>query len=178
METILPARLKPGDTIGVVSPSNPVGESLQKQLECGADFLRGLGFQVVLGEHVSASTLGYAAAPQEKASDIHAMFADPAVQAIICSQGGATANACLPFLDWDLIHGHPKIFMGISDITVLLNAMFSRTGLVTFHGDDLLWGFGRGQTEYDREEFLDRLVQAQIGPVRPSGRGRSMIRSG
>ncbi len=179
METILPARLKPGDTIGVVSPSTPVGESLQPQLDCGVEFLRGLGFQVALGEYVSSRTMGwYAAAPEEKAGDIHSMFADPTVQAIICSQGGATANACLPYLDWELIRSHPKVFLGISDITVLLNAIYTQTGLVTFHGNDLLWGFGRGQTAYDRAEFLGRLVNGEIGSVRTSGRERLTIRVG
>jgi Uncharacterized proteins, homologs of microcin C7 resistance protein MccF len=147
------------------------------QFRQGIAFLEGHGFEVVIGKHVSSSTLGYAASPREKAEDINQMFADESVRAIICSQGGATANACLPHLDWETIRGHPKIFLGISDITVLLNAIYHKTGLVTFHGNDLLWGFGRNPTYYDEQEFIARLVDGRIGEI-PSGRERRMIRSG
>jgi len=105
------------------------------------------------------------------------MFADKSVKAIICSQGGATANACLPYLNWDIIRENPKIFLGISDITVLLNAIHHKTGLVTFHGNDVMWGFGKNPTTYDKQEFIARLMDAKIGKVNPS-RERQTIRSG
>jgi muramoyltetrapeptide carboxypeptidase len=169
-------KLSLGDTIGVVSPSTPV-EPGNPQLANGVRFLEGLGFKVILGEHVFSNTLGYAASPTEKAADIMAMFGNPAVKAIICSQGGDTANASLPDLDWQVIVDNPKVFLGISDITVLLNAIYTKTGLVTFHGNDVMWGFGRHPTAYDRQEFLARLVDGKIGRVTASG-PRKAIRSG
>jgi muramoyltetrapeptide carboxypeptidase len=175
--TLLPPKLNPGDTLGIVSPSTPVTEELDDQFRNGVRFLESLGFQVKTGRHVRSTSWGYAASPREKAEDIHAMFADDSVQAIICSQGGATANACLPYLDWELIRAHPKIFLGISDISVLLNAIHHKTGLVTFHGNDVMWGFGRTPSAYDRDEFLARLVDARIGAITPN-RGRRTIRSG
>jgi len=174
---MIPMRLKAGDAIGIVSPSTPVTGELDEQFRRGVDFLESLGFRPVIGEHVRSRTLGYAASPQEKAEDINRMFADTSVKAIICSQGGATANACLPYLNWDVIRGNPKIFLGISDITVLLNAIHHRTGLVTFHGDDVMWGFGKHPAAYDRQEFIARLMDAQIGGVAPS-RERRTIRGG
>jgi muramoyltetrapeptide carboxypeptidase len=173
---MLANHLSPGDTIGVVSPSTPV-EPDSPQLANGVRFLEGLGFKVVLGKHVFSNTLGYAASPTDKAADLMDMFANPAVRAIICSQGGDTANACLPYLDWQVIRDNPKIFLGISDITVLLNAIYAKTGLVTFHGNDVMWGFGRYPTAYDRQEFLDRLVDGKIGRVTALG-PRVAMRSG
>ena len=173
---MLAQKLSPGDTIGVVSPSTPV-EPDNQQLANGVRFLEGLGFKAILGEHVFSSTLGYAASPTEKAADIMEMFTNPAVKAIICSHGGDTANACLPYLDWHVIRDNPKIFLGISDITVLLNAIYAKTGLVTFHGNDVMWGLGRHHTAYDRQEFLDSLVEGKIGRVTPVG-SRTAIRSG
>ena len=134
-------------------------------------------FFILPGEHIRSTSWGYAASPQEKAADIHRMFADPAVRAVLCTQGGMTANACLPHLDWDLIRAHPKIIIGISDITVLLNAIFTRTGLVTFHAGDLLWGFGRGSAAYELDEFRTRLVEGSAGPI-PANGPRRCIRSG
>ncbi len=174
---VLPHRLKINDTIGVVSPSTPVTPDLEQQLSQGTTFLERLGFKTVFGDHLRSASLGYCASPLEKAADINGMFADDTIQAVICSQGGATANGCLPYLDWDLIRSHPKIFMGISDITVLLNAIHQKTGMITFHGDDLVWGFGRKPTDYDEQEFLSRLVEGRIGLVAAHDERRT-IRSG
>ncbi len=175
--TLIPMRLKAGDAIGIVSPSTPVGDDLDEQFWDGVDFLEYLELSPVIGDHVRSNTLGYAASPQEKAEDINRMFADEAIKAIICSQGGATANACLSYLDWDAIRDNPKIFLGISDITVLLNAIHHKTGLVTFHGDDVMWGFGRHPADYDRQEFIARLMDARIGEV-AANRERRTVRGG
>ena len=174
---IIPKKLSKGDAIGIVSPSTPVTQELAAQFRQGVEFLEQLGFKVVVGEHAHSMTWGYTAAPQEKAADLNRMFADETIQAIICSQGGATANACLPYLDWENIRENPKVFLGISDITVLLNAIHQKTGLVTFHGNDVMWGFGRQPTQYDEQEFVARLMEGRIGEIPPS-RGRRKIRSG
>jgi len=105
------------------------------------------------------------------------MFADPAVRAIICAQGGDTANTPLPLIDWDSIRQNPKIFLGLSDITVLLNAIYHKTGLITFHGNDILWGFGNNLTDYEQQEFTRILIQGEIGHY-PPNQGRKTIRGG
>lgn len=174
---LIPRRVQPGDTIGVISPSNPVTDELVEQFTAGIAWLEALGFRVLVGEHVRSTSWGHGAAPQEKAEDINRMFADRSVGAIICTQGGNTANACLPYLDWDCIRANPKIFMGISDITVLLNAIYLKTDLVTFHGNDVIWGFGREPQEYDREQFVSRLMSATIGIV-PQRMERRAVRAG
>lgn len=174
---IRPSRLRVGDVIGIVAPSTPTDAVLHAQVEQGVAFLRELGFEVRFAPHVGARTLRYAASGAEKAADLHAMFADPEVKAILCAQGGVTANASLSFLDWDLIREHPKPFIGISDITVLLNAITTRTGLVTYHGDDLMWGFGRGTTDYNRSEFLSTFVDGRVGLI-PANRRRTTLRGG
>jgi muramoyltetrapeptide carboxypeptidase len=174
---VIPRRLRPGDRIGIVSPSSPVTQEREEQFTKGLDFLDRLGLRCVIGSHVRSNTLGYAASPPQKAGDINRMFADPDINAIICTQGGVTANACLSFLDWDVIAGNPKIFAGISDITVLLNAIYTKTGLVTFHGNDLLWGFGRNPTPYDRSEFVRQLMDGCVGDI-PAAGIRKTVRGG
>ncbi len=156
---MIPKRLKKGDTIGIVSPSAPVSQDLKDQFEEGQNFLKNLGFNIKLGEDVFENNNGSLVTPEEKANDINSMFADEDVAAIICSQGGETANSVLPLLDFDIIKSNPKILLGISDITVLLNAIYYKTGLVTFHGNDILWGFGKNPTTYDKQEFKRRLIK-------------------
>jgi muramoyltetrapeptide carboxypeptidase len=177
MTKINPRKLLVGDTIGVVAPSDPVLPDQEDKLQMGIDYLENLGFKVKLGAHIRAKTLGYAAAPQEKAHDINVMFADPNISAIICAQGGDTANAPLSLLDWASIQENPKIFLGLSDITVLLNAITHKTGLVTFHGNDILWGFGNELSDYEHSEFLRVLIEGEIGPI-PPNQPRVRVRSG
>ena len=162
---LLPEKLKPGDVIGIVSPSEPVYAEQEVHYAAGAAWLERQGFAVREGNYVRVAPSGEVPTAAQKAEDLNRMFADPEVKAIICSQGGDSAQECLPYIDWNCIRQHPKIFTGISDITVLLNAIYQETGLVTFHGNDVVWGFGRKPQEYDRSEFIDRFVEGAIGDI-------------
>jgi muramoyltetrapeptide carboxypeptidase len=163
---MIPRKLQIGDTIGIISPSAPVTEETLGQFNKGIEFLKNAGFKTKIAKNALKNTLKYSATPEEKAYGLNSMFADPKVKAIICSQGGDNSNAILPLIDFNLIRKNPKIFLGISDITVLLNAINKETGLVTFHGNDLMWGFGREPTKYDEEEFRGRLIEGKIGEIR------------
>ena len=77
---IRPDRLRSGDVIGIVAPSTPIDTALRAQVDQGAAFLRGLGFEVRFAPHVEARTLGHAASGAEKAVDLHAFFLDPDVK--------------------------------------------------------------------------------------------------
>ena len=177
MSVIHPRKLSPGDTIGIVAPSDPVLPDQEPKLQAGITVLENLGFKVKHGRHIRSTALGFSAAPQEKADDINAMFADPAVSAIICAQGGNTANAPLSLLNWEMIQNNPKVFIGISDITVLLNAIYHKVGLVTYHGNDILWGFGNTLTDYEHSEFKRIMIDGQIGSY-PPNQPRALVRSG
>ncbi|MEW6184807.1 MAG: LD-carboxypeptidase, partial [Thermodesulfobacteriota bacterium] len=174
---MIASRLRPGDRIGIISPSSSIPGQAHEQFRRGLDFLSSLGLIPVIGKQVCSKSLGYAASPEEKLEDLHGFFSDPSIKALICTQGGDTANACLSDLDWDLVKNHPKIFMGLSDNTVLLNALYRRTGLVTFHGPDVFWGLGKNPTAYDREQFMSRLMEGKIGNI-PPNRERKTVRGG
>jgi muramoyltetrapeptide carboxypeptidase len=105
------------------------------------------------------------------------MFRASEIYAIICSQGGDSAEQVLPYLDWDVIRLNPKVLIGISDITVLLNAVNRATGLITFHGNDVVWGLGRHPQSYDREAFIARIIKGEVGLI-PPNRERYSIRGG
>lgn len=174
---MIPYKLKTSDKIGIVSPSSPITKDCMEQFNKGIKYLNDSGFEVAIAKNAFANTAGYSATPQEKAEDINNMFADKSIKAIICSQGGENANACLPYLDWETIKENPKIFLGISDITVLLNSIHAKTGLVTFHGNDVIWGFGTNPEPYDAQEFMDRLIHGKTGIINGNG-VRATIRGG
>jgi muramoyltetrapeptide carboxypeptidase len=128
---LFPARLRPGDTIGLINPSGAVYE--RTPYEETHERLHALGFQVKEGEHLRARYGHMAGTPQQRADDLHAMFRDPEVAGILAMTGGSGANRVLPLLDYDLIAEHPKFLGGFSDVTALITAVHVRTGLVTFH---------------------------------------------
>ena len=181
MNQHIPFRLKPGDTIGVVTPSAPISMSPSpdpyKELEQGTALLREMGFDIKFGKHALKEGEYVAGSARERAEDINRMFADPIIRAIIPFHGGYNYNACLPYLDWDIIRDNPKILMGFSGCTIFLLAMYARVGLVTFHGNLIIWHFGLNPTAYDQDEFLARLVEGRIGLVNKNSVWRT-IRDG
>lgn len=154
-------RLKAGDKIGVAAPSDPVRGARQfEELYRGAGLLKEMGFDVEIGRYVSSSS------PVERAMDVNLFFSRPDVRAIICARGGDSAETVLPFLQWDTIADNPKIFVGFSDATVLINAIYAKAGLVTFHGPDVCFTLGKYPFAYTMEELAARLCNGKTGKVR------------
>ncbi len=142
---IKPNALKPSATIGIVSPSSWMNES---DLKTAISVFEDKGYTLIFGESVFLKKDSFAGTPEQRAKDIHSMFANPEVDAIICTRGGYGANRVLPLLDYDLIGGNPKIFMGYSDITGYLSSITQETGLVTFHGP-MLATFKKGNVPFN-----------------------------
>ncbi len=127
-----PRRLRPGDTLGLVSPANATFE--REPLQIAIESLQALGFKVKPGEFVAARRGPFAGTDAQRAADLNAMFADESVAGILAMTGGSGCNRIVDKLDYDLIRRKPKFFGGFSDLTSLVNAIHRQTGLVTFHG--------------------------------------------
>jgi muramoyltetrapeptide carboxypeptidase len=127
-----PRRLQPGDTVGVVAPATATFQ--QVELDIVRESLEGLGLKVRMGEHVMNRYGSLGGADRDRAADINRFFGDRDVKAVLPTRGGWGSARLLPLLDFDLIRRNPKIILGYSDITALLNGIHARTGLVTFHG--------------------------------------------
>lgn len=124
-------RLRPGNTIGLINPSGAIYE--RAPYEVTIETLQALGFQVREAPNVRARYGHMAGTPEQRAKDVNAMFADPAIHGILAVTGGSGANRILPLLDYPLIQRNPKFIGGFSDVTALVNAIHAKTGLVTFH---------------------------------------------
>ena len=175
---IIPKRLKVGDTIGVVSPSMALDERRQKALETASKIFEDMGFKIKLAPHVFAKDDYSAGTPKQRASDINAFFTDKDIHMVFCSVGGDTANGVLPFLDFKTIKRNPKIFMGYSDITVLLNAIKHKTGLQTYHGGCLTHFGAEDLSMYDIAEFKHILMEGRKGLIPASDNKRAVVRDG
>ena len=130
-KTIKPKRLKKGDTIGLITPGSFIDDDgLQKAVTN----LEGLDFQVKLAKNIRAERGFTAGTDAQRLADLHSMFADKQVAGIWCARGGYGCSRLLPEIDYGLIQKHPKVLVGFSDITALLQGIYKETGLVGFHG--------------------------------------------
>lgn len=128
---VKPPRLKPGDCVGLIEPASSSFESVKIQI--AVEVVEALGLKARPSPHIS-DRYGYLAGKdKDRAADVNAFFADPAVNAIVAVRGGWGCARLLPYLDFGAIARNPKILVGYSDLTALLLPVYARTGLVTFH---------------------------------------------
>lgn len=156
---VRPKRLAPGQTVGLIAPASNVFET--EETRFAIDVVRSLGFEVREGQHLYAKSQYLAGSDADRAADINAMFADKSVDAIFCLRGGYGTPRILPYLDYDLIRKNPKVLLGYSDITALLNAITAKSGLVTFHGPIAKQNF----SDYTLSEYRKVLVKPAKHPT-------------
>ncbi len=131
-----PRALKPGDTVGLVAPASYTFDLWR--LDDAAARVRAIGLEPKFGKNVRGRRGFLAGTDEERVADLHDMFADRSVSAIFSLQGGYGTPRLLDRLDYDLIRRNPKILLGFSDITGLHLAISRKSGLVTFHGPNML----------------------------------------
>ncbi|MCA1582995.1 MAG: LD-carboxypeptidase [Acidobacteria bacterium] len=129
---VKPRALKPGDTVGLISPSSYIFDLWK--MDSAVTRLESLGLKSKIGRHAKARHGYMAGTVQERVDDLHAMFSDPTVAAVFCLGGGYGTERLLDSIDYALIRKNPKILLGYSDITGLHLAINRRAGVVTFHG--------------------------------------------
>jgi muramoyltetrapeptide carboxypeptidase len=127
-----PNKLEAGHKIAVTAPGGAIWDP--KEVLRFEQLLRNKGYAVVLGKSLTKKHGYLAGKDEERAAEIMSFFADPTINGIIAMRGGWGCARLLNLLDYSVIQANPKVFMGFSDITSLLNAIFIKTGLVTFHG--------------------------------------------
>ena len=114
-------RLKPGDTVALINPSSAIYE--RAPYVTTTEALQALGFKVREAPHLRARYGHFAGTDAQRAGDVNAMFADPAVHGILAMTGGSGGGRILPLIDYPLIRRNPKFLGGFSDLTALINAV-------------------------------------------------------
>jgi muramoyltetrapeptide carboxypeptidase len=147
---VRPPILRKGDTVGIVTLGSPLDPA---KIDTRLNFLKGLGFQVVLGDYVYANNGYLAGTDQQRASDLMKMYNNTDVRAILPTRGGVGVEGILPYLDYQLIANNPKIISGYSDITILLNVINLITDQITFHSL-LLLDFRSSTPSYNFDQFF------------------------
>ncbi|MFA6577057.1 MAG: S66 peptidase family protein [Nocardioides sp.] len=133
-----PKPLRPGDRIGVTSPSSGVAAPMRRRLDVALRTLRDGGYDVVVGDCMDGE--GVVSAPKEqRAAELTAMLRDPAIRAVVPPWGGELAIDLLDLLDWAaLAEAEPTWLVGFSDLSTILLPLTLRLGWATLHGNNLM----------------------------------------
>ncbi len=159
-----PTVLKPGDYIGIIAPAGAV-ESEQSIL-LTREVLEEFGFRVKEGAHIRSRYGNLAGTDQERIDDIHAMFEDTEVKGILCIRGGTGVSRLLDRIDYNLIANNPKVLLGYSDITGLILALYTKIGLVSFHGAVGTSTWSNQLAQKFKEQFFENKLQTFANPGR------------
>jgi muramoyltetrapeptide carboxypeptidase len=151
MGIVKPKRLKQGEVIGIISPASSP-DDLTK-INSGVQYLEKLGYRVEVGKNVGLKEGYLAGSDKERLDDLHSMFKNKNVRAILSVRGGYGSGRLLDKIDYNLIKKNPKIFVGYSDINALQAAFYTKTGLVTFSGPMVAVDFHQEVSAFTEEIF-------------------------
>jgi len=168
MKKIYPKKLEKGDEIRVVAPSCSISIISQANREISNKRLADLGLKISFSKNVEETDDFGSSSIKSRVADLHKAFSDKKVKAVFTVIGGFNCNHLLKYLDWNLIKNNPKIFIGFSDTTALQNAIFAKTGLVTYSGP--AWStFGQKlHFDYTMDYFKKCLMTNEVSEIKPA----------
>lgn len=154
---IFPPKLKANDTVAIVSPSSPTNSwEITKTI----NFLKSLDLKVEVGKSISNQSNKYrylAASDMERIDEFNNFINREDISAIIASRGGYGSMRIIDSIDFATIEKFPKIFLGFSDFTYILNSISKINRLATYHGPVGISSF----TNYTRKYFINALFENQ-----------------
>ena len=158
MKTTIPKKLSQGSTLQVIAPARSLA-IISDDTRHYADkhFKEILAINRVFGKHVDEIDEFNSSSIESRVSDLHAAYLDPDVDGLITVIGGYNSNQLLDSLDWDIIARNPKIISGFSDITAIQNAIYAKTGVVTYSGPHYI-NFGQKKFDPYTAEYFKRCV--------------------
>ncbi len=168
MNIIKPKKLEKGDTIGILAVSGRIKE--YENIENAKKFFLKQGYKVIISDTCKSSHRYMAGHNDEECiSNLHSFFGNKEIDAILCARGGYGTLRLLDKINWEIIKNNPKIFAGYSDITILLNMIYKKTGLITFHSPMANGDFGSEIEAYTKTQFFDCL-EGKTNQIKANGK--------
>ncbi|OAS84730.1 MULTISPECIES: S66 family peptidase [Metabacillus] len=171
---IKPKKLQPGDIVATISPSwGGAGDpELIWRYEQGVKRLEEVfGLKVVpMPNSLKGGDYLYKN-PQARAEDLMTAFKDKSIKGIFANIGGEDSIRLLPYIDFNVIHENPKIFMGYSDVTIS-HLFCHKAGISSFYGPAILVDFAENvemdtyTIERVRRMFFSNEVIGEIQPAK------------
>jgi len=127
-----PLPVKKGECIGLIAPAGSIIN--KKNFFDGIGILEKRGYKVKYNPRIINGTGYLAGSDLERSEEFNRLWSDPEVKGLVAARGGFGSMRLLDLIDMKQIRKNPKILIGFSDLSVLLNAIHQKTGLVTYHG--------------------------------------------
>jgi len=135
-------KLCEGDTIAFYSPSIQAPYLYKARYTRACNYLKNKGFNLKSGQLSEKSDFYRSGTIVDRANELNSHIRDPNVKCIMSTIGGSNSSSILPYIDYQAIIEHPKIFIGYSDVTSILMAIYAKTGMTTYYGPALVASFG------------------------------------
>ncbi len=126
----VPEYLKPGDTIGITSPS---GFSTAEDILSSVQLIQSWGYKIKVGNTIGKRDFTFGGTDAERAADFQSMLDDDEVKAILCATGGYGAVRIIDLLNFSRFRKNPKWVIGFSDITVLHSHLHQQCHVASLH---------------------------------------------
>ncbi len=151
--------MRQGDKAGIVCCSNGLNKNRSNEVEGLMLALMEIGITPVISDHIYTRNLVFSGTGMERARALMHFYEDDSIKAIFDISGGDIANEILPYLDYDVIREHPKQFWGYSDLTTIINAVYTKTGHtgVLYQVMNLL----RDESGAQRKNFADTVLKEE-----------------
>ena len=107
MQRIFPKKLKPNDTIGLVSIAGAI--ETPNEIQNAQNYFSNLGFKVKVSNNITNKNRYLCGSDEERAKALNTFFADEEIDAIIAIRGGYGSIRILDKIDYDAIKKNPKI---------------------------------------------------------------------
>lgn len=165
---IIPPKLRRGDLVRVIAPATSLVIISEANQAIARERIAALGLRLSFGAHVGERNTFDSSSVAHRLADLHAAFADPEVRLILAVIGGYSSNQLLRHIDWELVRRNPKALCGFSDITVLGNTIFAKTGVVTYSGPAYANFAEHQYFDYTLDMFRRCLFEDEPITVQPS----------
>jgi muramoyltetrapeptide carboxypeptidase len=175
----LPGR---GGRLGIFAPAGQLQE--RRRFAAGVKILQQMGFRLTFPAGLWPGMGYFADSDENRAAEFNRLFGDPEVKALLALRGGYGSLRILDRLDLARLARQPKLVIGFSDLTVLLNALYGRIGLLSLHGPTL--SSLAGLTEAAGQRFYrflavgdwEEIASPQIEVLRPGPTVRAPLIGG
>lgn len=145
-----------GDKIGIVACSNAQLLSNKEKINELEKVLKDIGLNPIFSKFIYEKYSVFSGSGKERGEALMNFYLDKDIKAIFDISGGDLANEVLDYLDFEIIKNNPKAFFGYSDLTTIINAIYSKTGNVSYLYQirNLIYSF----KDIQKERFINSIL--------------------
>ncbi|NFG62277.1 S66 peptidase family protein [Clostridium sp. CMCC3677] len=124
--------LDKGDKVGIIACSNGIDKSMELKINELERILKSIGLNVIFSNTIYKKYSLFNGSGKERADELMNFFENSGIKAVFDISGGDLANGILEYLDFNTIKKNPKLFFGYSDLSVVINALYTKSDIKTY----------------------------------------------